>query len=108
MLTGTFPIATELQVRPRALKRAVNPPMTPGATEQRGSDRALSDKRPDLSPVGNADTIKGPILILLCKLSTLHSVRCTKVAQELFTELGGERLTTFREFCIHNTFIPQR
>ena len=50
MSFGTLPLAPELQLRPRALKRAVNPSMVSGASglnggwlggaEQQGAERA--------------------------------------------------------------------
>lgn len=75
MSTGTFPVAPELQLMPRALKRAVNPPMTPeaaGLNDAGVGGRVTQSSRvreglvrvqaqPALSPVGDADTTEGPI-----------------------------------------------
>lgn len=69
MLTDTSPVAPALQLRPRALKRAGNPPMTPGATGLMRGHRSAGvkeglvrvGKQPELPPVGNGDTVKGPV-----------------------------------------------
>ena len=72
MLFGTFPVAPELQLRPRALKRAVNPSLASkatglnwgeGCTEQQRAERA----DPSLDPQHLA------LLLLLLLLSHFSS-----------------------------------